>query len=107
MKQAQNEVPNELAKDFHSVVAEAEALIKSIANSGSDKAGGIRTSVEQSLAAAGDRLAKIREQAVGQATGAARATDEYVQQNAWQALGVAAGVAAVVGLVAGLMIARR
>ena len=104
----QPEVPNEkLIKEFESVVSEAENLIKSIANAGSDKVSGMRANVEQGLAAVGDRLATIREQAVGQATDAARATDDYVQENPWQAIGFAAGIGALAGLVAGLLISRR
>lgn len=108
MKQMHVNIPSDkLVKEFESVVAEAESLIKSIANASSDKVGGMRASVEQGLAAASDRLAKIREQAVTQATDAARATDDYVQDNPWQAIGIAAGVGALAGLVAGLLIAQR
>jgi ElaB/YqjD/DUF883 family membrane-anchored ribosome-binding protein len=108
MKTTQPEVPNEkLLNEFESVVSEAESLIKSIANASSDKMSGMRANVEQGLAAAGDRLAKIREQAVGQATEAARATDDYVKENPWQAIGLAAAIGALAGLAAGLAIARR
>jgi ElaB/YqjD/DUF883 family membrane-anchored ribosome-binding protein len=108
MKTTQAEVPNDgLIKEFESVVTEAEHLIRSIAEASSDKALGMRASVEQGLADTRERLAKIRAQVVDQASGAVRATGEYVQDNPWQAIGVAAGVAAVAGLVAGLAIARR
>ena len=108
MKEAQADVPSEkLIKEFESVVAEAEQLIKSIANASSDKVGAVRASVEQGLAAAGDRLAKIRAESIDQASAAARATDDYVQENPWRAIGVAAAVSALAGLVAGLLIARR
>ncbi len=108
MKQMHVDIPSDrLVKEFESAVAEAESLIKSIANASSDTVGAMRASVEQGLSAAGDRLAKIREQAVTQATDAARATDEYVQENPWRVIGVAAGVAAVAGLVAGILISRR
>ena len=108
MKQMHVDIPSDkLVKEFESVVAEAESLIKSIANASSDKVGSMRASVEQGLSAAGDRLAKIREQAVIQATDAARATDQYVQENPWRVIGAAAGVAAVAGLVVGILISRR
>jgi ElaB/YqjD/DUF883 family membrane-anchored ribosome-binding protein len=96
-----------LFEEFNAVVAETEQLLKSVANAGSDKAGAIKASVEQGLAAAGDRLAKIREQSLEQASAAAQATDEYVHDNPWQAIGIAAGLAAVTGLIAGLLISRR
>lgn len=107
-KQAQSEVTKErLFEEFNAVVAETERLLSSVASAGSGKAGALRESVEQSLAAAGDRIAKIRDEARRQASEAARTTDEYVHANPWQAIGIVATVAASAGFVAGLLIARR
>ena len=97
----------QLYAEFETVVAETEQLLKSLAGAGSDKAGAIKVNIEQGLAAAGDRLTKIREQSLKQAGAAALATDEYVRGNPWQSIGVVAGLAAIAGLVAGLLIARR
>jgi ElaB/YqjD/DUF883 family membrane-anchored ribosome-binding protein len=108
MNQTPSDVTKEkLLQEFNAVIAETEQLLKSVAGAGSLKAGALKTSVEQGLAAAGDRLAKIREESLGQATAAARATDEYVQGNPWRAVGLAAALAGITGLVAGLLIARR
>lgn len=108
MNRTHSEVTKErLFEEFNTVVAETEQLLKSLASAGGDKAGEIKTSVEQGLAAAGDRLAKIREQSLEQANAAAQATDEYVHGNPWQAIGIAAGLAAITGLIAGLLISRR
>ena len=101
-------VPKEkLFEEFSTVIAETELLLKSVADAGTGKAGSIRTSVEQSLEAATKRLAGIREESVRQATAAARATDEYVQENPWRALGIVAAAAAIGGIIAGLLVARR
>ncbi|MEP7069660.1 MAG: DUF883 domain-containing protein [Usitatibacter sp.] len=108
MKQAQGEVASErLLDEFNSVVTETEQLLKSIATASSDKAVSMRASMQDSLAAAGERVARIREQSIRQAGDAVRATDDYVQANAWQVIGIAAGVAALAGLIAGIAIARR
>jgi len=96
-----------LFEEFNAVVGETEALLKSVASAGGDKAGAIKASVEKSLAAAGDRVAKLREESMAQARAAANATDEYVQDNPWRAVGMVAAVAGITGLVAGLLIARR
>lgn len=96
-----------LFDEFNAVVTETEQLLKSIAGAGGDKAGALKASIEQGLAAAGDRLARIREESLNQANAAARATDEYVQENPWRAIGLVAAMAAITGLVAGLLIARR
>jgi ElaB/YqjD/DUF883 family membrane-anchored ribosome-binding protein len=108
MSQTQKEITkDQLYAEFETVVAETEQLIKSLAGAGSDKADAIKVNIEQGLAAAGDRLTKIREQSLKQAGMAAQATDDYVHGNPWQSIGVVAGVAAIAGLVAGLLIARR
>jgi ElaB/YqjD/DUF883 family membrane-anchored ribosome-binding protein len=102
------EVSNEkLFQEFNAVVAETEQLLKSVAGAGSDKAGALRASVEQGLADAGERLAKIRDASRQQAIDAAHAADEYVHGNPWQAIGIGTAVGAFAGLVAGLLIARR
>jgi ElaB/YqjD/DUF883 family membrane-anchored ribosome-binding protein len=93
--------------EFNAVVAETGQLLKSVAVAGSDKAGSLNLGIRKSLTAAGDRIAKIRDGSLGQATAAARATDEYVHGNPWRAVGIVAAFAAITGLVAGLVIARR
>ncbi len=108
MSQPHPEVSNErLYQEFNTVVTETEQLLKSVAGAGADKAGAIKASVEQGLATAADRLAKIRAASIEQATAAAAATDEYVHHNPWQAIGVGAALGAIAGLVAGMMISRR
>ncbi len=101
-------VTNEkLLEEFNTVVSEAEQLLKSLAAAGGEKAGALQANVEQRLAAAGERLANVRDAALDQASAAARATDDYVRGNPWRAIGIVAALAAVTGLFAGLLIARR
>jgi ElaB/YqjD/DUF883 family membrane-anchored ribosome-binding protein len=108
MSHAQTPVTKErLSQEFQTVVAETEQLLSSLAGAGNEKAGALKSSVAESLAAAGQRLAKIREEALSQACASARATDEYVKADPWRAIGIFAGAAAVAGFVAGLVIARR
>jgi ElaB/YqjD/DUF883 family membrane-anchored ribosome-binding protein len=108
MKPNPSEVTKErLYQEFNTVVAETEQLLKSVGTAGGDKAGAFKANVEQALAAAGDRLEQIRQQALGQANAAARVTDEYVRDNPWRAVGIVAALSACLGLVAGLLIARR
>jgi len=107
MTQLQTEVTRErLFDEFNSVVKETSELLKSLAAAGTDKAGAVRTSVELGLAAAGDRLAKIREQSVAQANAAVAATDRYVRDSPWRALGLVAAASAIAGLAAGLCMGR-
>ena len=96
-----------LYEDFNTVVAETEQLLKSLAGAGTDTAGAMQAGVEKGLAAAGERLAKIRAASIEQAKASVHATDEYVHGHPWQSIGTVAAVAAIAGLAAGLLIARR
>jgi ElaB/YqjD/DUF883 family membrane-anchored ribosome-binding protein len=108
MKTITPEITKEkLLDEFNTVLAETEQLLTSVANAGSDKAGALRASVEQRLASAGERLARIRDASKEQANAAARATDVYVQESPWRAVGITAAFAAVAGLVAGMLLSRR
>lgn len=94
-----------LFDEFNRVVAETEKLLKTAA--GGDAANAAQEGVEQGIAKAAALLEKLRQEAVGQASAAARATDEYVVENPWRAIGIAAAVAGLAGLVAGLLASRR
>ena len=108
MSRVQPEITKErLSEEFQTVVAETEQLLSSIAGAGSEKASALKSNIADRLAAAGERLAQIREQATAQACPSARATDAYVKADPWRAIGIFAGAAAVIGFVAGLAMARR
>ncbi len=92
-----------LVDDFAAVLAEAEEMLKRAASETGDKARDLRSQVETKLLRAKLRLQEIEGEAVDRAKAAARATDDYVHENPWQAIGVAAAI----GLVVGLMLNRR
>ena len=92
-----------LVKDFADVLSEADALLKQAAKESGDKASDLRAQVEAKLRTAKLRLQEMQDDAVDRARAAARATDEYVHDNPWQAIGIAAAI----GLAAGLLINRR
>ena len=96
-----------LFQEFNTVVAETEQLIKTAAGAGSDKAGTLKANLEQEFSAAGERLARIRDDALTQASAVARTTDEFVQGNPWRSVGIVATIAVAAGLIAGLLIARK
>lgn len=98
---------DQLTQEFNTVVTETEQLLKSLKTAGGDKADALREGVAGGIAAATDRLEELRAQAMEQANAAGRATDEYVRDNPWRAIGIAAAVSGLAGLVAGLLIARR
>ncbi len=102
--EAQAEVSKEqLMADFRVVVNDAEALLKATANQTGDKLAAARAKVEESLEVARARLAEAQSAVVAKTKAAAKATDAYVHENPWNAVGIAAAV----GLLVGILIGRR
>jgi ElaB/YqjD/DUF883 family membrane-anchored ribosome-binding protein len=104
MKQISDEVTSEqLITDFKVVVADAEALLKATANQGGEKLAEVRAKAEESLRVVKARMAEAQEALIVKTKEAAKATDVYVHENPWQAIGVAAGL----GLLIGWLMGRR
>jgi ElaB/YqjD/DUF883 family membrane-anchored ribosome-binding protein len=96
-----------LIADFNAVVAEADQLLRFVADEGGDKANALRTKVERNLNAAKERLRDLEDAVMEKTRATARATDEYVHENPWQTVGIAAGLSVVCGIVIGLLLYRR
>ena len=99
----EDEVSKEkLMQDMRVVVADAEELLRATAGQAGEKISAARERIQENLAAAKERLAAAQESMVAKTKQAAKATDEYVHENPWRAVGIAAGV----GLVVGMLISR-
>ena len=108
MSRPATEVTREkLIQDFNTVVAETEQLLKSAATAGGEKAGAWRTDVEAKLKVAKDKLLDLEHAAAEKTRAAAQATDQYVHDKPWQAIGVTAGVSVLVGITIGLLLNRH
>ena len=94
---------DEVIADFKAVVADTEALLKATANQGGEKVAEVRAKAEESLKIVKARMVATEAVLLAKTKAAAKATDVYVHENPWQAIGVAAGV----GVVIGLLIGRR
>ncbi|MEP7183714.1 MAG: DUF883 family protein [Betaproteobacteria bacterium] len=92
-----------LVDEFGTVLSEAEEMLKKAATETGEKAKDLRSQVEAKLLHAKLALQEIEGQAIDQAKAAARATDDYVHDHPWQAIGIAAAV----GFAVGLLINRR
>ena len=104
METLSDEVSKEqLMADFKVVVADAEALLQATVNQGGEKIAEVRAKAEESLKVVKARMADAQAALLVRTKEAAKATDAYVHENPWRAIGVAAGV----GLVIGLLIGRR
>jgi ElaB/YqjD/DUF883 family membrane-anchored ribosome-binding protein len=94
---------DKLAADLRIVVADAEELLRATASQAGEKAAAARVKIQESLDVAKLKLAQLSEVGMDQAKAAARATDDYVHDHPWNAV----GIAALAGLVLGILISRR
>lgn len=94
---------DKLAADLQLVISDAEELLRATAGQAGEKVSAAREKVQDSVRHAREKLADIEESVIEQGREAARAADEYVRANPWQAVGIAAGI----GLVIGLLVSRR
>jgi len=92
-----------LVADLKVVVADAEELLRATASQAGEKAAAARARIEASLATAKVKLSEAERALLEKTKQAAKATDDYVHENPWRAV----GIAAVAGLVLGVLIARR
>lgn len=100
---AESEVSKEkLMQDFRVVVTDAEELLRATAGLAGEKVSAARERIQENLASAKVRLSAAEEAMVAKTRQAARATDEYVHENPWRAVGIGAGV----GLIVGMLISR-
>ncbi len=92
-----------LVADMKIVVADAEEILRQTANVAGDKAGELRERIQERLRDAKIRIADAEAILVDRTKAAARATDDFVQENPWKSVGIAAGI----GLLLGVIIGRR
>lgn len=89
--------------DLQTVVTDAEELLRATANQAGEGAATARARIQKSLQAAKERIVDAEELVVERTREAAKATDQYVHDNPWKAIGISACVGAIVGM----LIARR
>ena len=92
-----------LVSDMKVVVSDAEEILRATAGVAGEKVGELRERIIDRLRDAKVRIADAEEMLVDRTKAAARATDDYVNDNPWRAVGIAAGV----GLLLGIIIGRR
>lgn len=93
---------DKLMQDLRVVVSDAEELLRATAGQAGEKVSSARERIQDSLVAAKARLIAAEEAVVAKTKQAAKATDEYVHENPWKAVGIAAGA----GLIIGMLISR-
>lgn len=92
-----------LVTDLQRVIADAEELMQATAHQTEGKVVELRERIAENLRHARHKLAEVEESVREKTKEVARATDDYVHEHPWRAIGTAAGI----GLVIGLLIGRR
>lgn len=103
MSTATDVTKDKLVADLKVVISDAEELLLATAAQAGEKASAARARITESLKVAKEKLAIVEDIALDKAKAAARATDDYVHENPWAAVGIGAAV----GLVVGMLISRR
>lgn len=92
-----------IAQDMKAVISDAEELLRATASQAGDQIVAARERIQDSLYRAKVKLAELEGVVLDSTREVARATDDYVHDHPWRAVGIAAGV----GLIVGLLISRR
>jgi ElaB/YqjD/DUF883 family membrane-anchored ribosome-binding protein len=94
---------DKLVQDLKIVISDAEDLLRATASTAGEKVVAAREKVQDSLDRAKVKLAEVEDAIIDSGKQAARATDEYVHDHPWRAVGIAAGI----GVIIGMLISRR
>jgi ElaB/YqjD/DUF883 family membrane-anchored ribosome-binding protein len=92
-----------LVTDVKVLVNDTEELVKATAAQAGDKIVEIRNRAQDAVNNLKPRLKTLETEFVNKAKSSTAATDAYIKENPWTAIGISAGV----GLVIGLLIGRR
>jgi ElaB/YqjD/DUF883 family membrane-anchored ribosome-binding protein len=103
MSHSQEPNPDQLVADAKTVLEDVEALLDEAATATGQRAHDLRQRASESLSRAKHRLHDAQTAVRDNTRKAAHATDAWVHDNPWGAIGVAAGV----GFLVGLLVSRR
>ena len=92
-----------LIDDMKIVVADAEEILRATAGVAGEKMAELRERIGERVRDAKLRIEDAEVALVDRTKAAARATDDFVNDNPWRAVGIAAGV----GLMLGIIVGRR
>lgn len=102
-EQAVSSNKDKLVSDLRVVIADTEELLRATAGAAGEKVGDLRERLTLRLRDAKERLVDLEVAVIDKTKAAARATDDFVHEDPWKAVGVAAAL----GLALGVLIGRR
>ena len=91
----------QLVSDMKSTISDAEDMLQATADQVGEKVATLRARIQERLHGAKLRLGEAESALREKTRAAARATDTYVHESPWTAVGIAAGVGVLVGLIIG------
>lgn len=89
---------DKLMTDVNAVLADAEELLRQAAAESGEKAAELRRRAQAAIGSAKTRLVDVEHKVAAQARTYARATDGWVHEHPWTAVGIAAGIGVLLGL---------
>jgi ElaB/YqjD/DUF883 family membrane-anchored ribosome-binding protein len=92
-----------LVSDLKVVIADTEELLRATSGVAGEKVGELRERLVIRLRDAKERVIDLEHAVIDKTKAAARATDDFVHDEPWKAVGVAAAL----GLALGVLIGRR
>lgn len=90
-----------LVQDLKIVISDAEELLRATANQAGDKVAAAREKVQDSLRRAKVKLEEMEDVLLDKSKEVARATDAFVHEHPWRAVGIATAIGFVIGLLVG------
>lgn len=99
----ENVSKEKLVADLKTVISDADELLRAAAASTGEKAAELRGRATVMLKRAAEKMQDLQDAALEHGKAAARATDDFVHEYPWRAVGIAAAV----GFVLGLLVNRR
>jgi ElaB/YqjD/DUF883 family membrane-anchored ribosome-binding protein len=94
---------DQLISDLKSVIQDAESWLRHGGQLTGDELKAAKAKFERTIVKAKDDIIRLEEAVVERTKVAARATDDYVQENPWKAVGIGTAV----GIVLGMLLAPR
>ena len=94
---------DKLKQDVKNLASSLDEMMRATASQTGEKIAALRENAQVTIHNAHEHLVEAKDIVVDKTRIAARATDDFVHENPWRAVGIAAGV----GLIVGMLIGRR
>ena len=103
MEETETVTRDKVLADLKVLMTDADALIRATTGQAGEKVAAARAKAEEALKGARERLGDLEGQMRERGKEAAQATDKFVHDQPWKAVGIAAGL----GVIVGMLIGRR